>query len=44
MSERVRGKVQAPEFPRGLEWLNTEQPLTLAAPRGKVVLLDFCCS
>lgn len=38
-------KVRAPEFPRGLTWLNS-QPLTLSQLRGKVVLLDFwtyCC-
>ena len=33
----------APEFPEGLGWINTEggRPLTLAALKGKVVLLDF---
>jgi hypothetical protein len=35
------GKVNAPEFPPGLEWVNTERPLTLAQLRGKVVVLDF---
>jgi YVTN family beta-propeller protein len=38
--------VNAPEFPQGLEWLNTDHPLTLRQFRGKVVLLDFwtyCC-
>ena len=44
MSERYRGTVRAPEFPAGLEWLNVEQPLSLKALRGKVVLLDFCIS
>jgi thiol-disulfide isomerase/thioredoxin/sugar lactone lactonase YvrE len=40
------GKVNAPEFPAGLEWLNTERPLSLRQLRGKIVLLDFwtyCC-
>ena len=41
MSERLRGKVRAPEFPAGLEWLNVDQPLTLRGLRGKLVLLDF---
>ncbi|MEZ5394741.1 MAG: thioredoxin-like domain-containing protein [Bryobacterales bacterium] len=40
------GTVTAPEFPEGLDWLNTERPLTMRELRGKIVLLDFwtyCC-
>ena len=40
------GKVNAPDFPEGLQWLNTEQPISIRQLRGKVVLLDFwtyCC-
>ena len=40
------GKVNAPEFPVGMQWLNTERPLSIRQLRGKVVLLDFwtyCC-
>jgi thiol-disulfide isomerase/thioredoxin len=40
------GQVNAPEIPAGLEWLNTEKPLSLRELRGKIVLLDFwtyCC-
>lgn len=33
--------VRAPEFPPGLEWLNTNRPVSLKELRGKVVLLDF---
>ncbi|MBU4314964.1 redoxin family protein [Patescibacteria group bacterium] len=33
-------KISAIEFPKGLEWLNSD-PLTLRSLRGKVVLLDF---
>ena len=35
------GKVNAPEFPAGLDWLNSERPVTLAELRGKLVILDF---
>lgn len=33
--------IHAPEFPAGLEWLNTPRPLSLKELRGKVVLLEF---
>ncbi|MFP4321989.1 MAG: thioredoxin-like domain-containing protein [Anaerolineales bacterium] len=36
-----RGETRAPEFPIGLNWLNVEQPLTMADLEGKIVLLDF---
>jgi hypothetical protein len=35
------GTVNAPEFPPGLEWVNTDQPLALQDLRGKLVILDF---
>ena len=35
------GKTNAPEFPPGLDWVNTESPLTMTQLRGKVVVLDF---
>jgi thiol-disulfide isomerase/thioredoxin len=34
-------KIRAPELEGGKSWLNTGQPLSLAALKGKVVLLDF---
>jgi thiol-disulfide isomerase/thioredoxin len=40
------GDVNAPDFPPGMEWLNTEKPVSLRDLRGKIVLLDFwtyCC-
>lgn len=41
------GTVHAPDFDRaGLEWFNVPEPLTLAALRGRLVILDFwtfCC-
>ena len=42
----MEGTIRAPDFPEGLQWLNTERPLSLRELRGKVVLLDFwtyCC-
>jgi DNA-binding beta-propeller fold protein YncE len=41
MSAQERPKVRAPEITGGRGWLNTDKPLSLAAPKGKVVLLDF---
>lgn len=35
------GTTPAKEFPAGLDWINTDRPLTLAELRGKIVLLDF---
>ncbi len=40
-SSMYKGTVNAPEFPKGLTWINTSHPLTLKELRGKVVLLDF---
>jgi thiol-disulfide isomerase/thioredoxin/sugar lactone lactonase YvrE len=42
----MEGTIHAPDFPEGLQWLNTDRPLSLRELRGKVVLLDFwtyCC-
>ncbi|HKC62679.1 MAG TPA: thioredoxin-like domain-containing protein [Pyrinomonadaceae bacterium] len=36
-----QGRVRAPELEGGHGWLNTDKPLSLAALKGKVVLLDF---
>ena len=33
--------MRAPELTGGRGWLNTDKPLSLAALKGKVVLLDF---
>ncbi len=46
LEKNIRLEAKAPEFPPGMEWLNTSVPLTLAKLRGKIVLLDFwtfCC-
>ncbi|MCS7191280.1 MAG: thioredoxin-like domain-containing protein [Fimbriimonadales bacterium] len=44
--QKMEGTLNAPDFPEGLQWLNTDRPLSLRELRGKVVLLDFwtyCC-
>ncbi len=41
MASRFAGKVNAPEFPAGLDWINTDSPVKLADLRGKLVILDF---
>ena len=35
------GRVQAPELPAGLDWLNVTRPLTLEDLRGRLPILDF---
>lgn len=42
----AQGRVEPPDFPAGLQWLNTDKPVSLKDLRGKVVLIDFwtyCC-
>jgi DNA-binding beta-propeller fold protein YncE len=41
MSIQDKARVRAPELTGGRGWLNTDKPLSLAALKGKVVLLDF---
>jgi thiol-disulfide isomerase/thioredoxin len=41
MAAQERTRVRAPEITGGRGWLNTDKPLSIAALKGKVVLLDF---
>jgi len=41
MPVQEKARVRAPELTGGRGWLNTGKPLSLAALKGKVVLLDF---
>lgn len=40
-SRSYDGQAAAPEFPKGLEWVNTDRPLTMGELKGKIVILDF---
>lgn len=35
------GRVAAPEFPSDLDWINVDNPLTMAGLQGKIVIFDF---
>src|SRR6266446_7076403 len=41
MAVQERARIRAPELKGDRGWLNTDKPLSLAALKGKVVLLDF---
>ena len=41
MTQSFAGKVNAPHFPPGLDWVNCNRPLSIKELRGKLVLLDF---
>jgi hypothetical protein len=41
MQDRWEGKVRAPDFPVGLDWLNVSQPLHIGDLKGRVGLVDF---
>ncbi len=35
------GEVNAPDFAPGMQWLNSDEPVSLRQLRGKIVVLDF---
>ena len=39
--ELFEGQVAPPEFPEGLDWINTDNPLTMQGLIGKIVIFDF---
>lgn len=41
MDLTYRGRITAPDFPAGLDWINVDEPLSIRDLRGKIVLLDF---
>lgn len=38
---KYKGYNNAPEFAKGLDWINTKNPITIKSLRGKFVLIDF---
>jgi hypothetical protein len=38
---KTTARVVAPEFPDEVDWLNTLDPLSMAALRGKIVIIEF---
>ena len=40
-SQSFAGKTNAPDFPDGMEWVNTDRPVSMQELRGKLVVLDF---
>ena len=41
MAGQYTGTVNAPDFPLGLDWLNTDSPVSIKDLKGKIVILDF---
>lgn len=41
VTESHGGKVRAPEFPAGLDWLNVSRPLSIQDLRGRLAIIDF---
>ena len=39
-SRQYKGNIKAPDFPIGLDWLNTDTPLTMEKLLGRIVILD----
>ncbi len=46
MSTSFRGEVRAPDFPPGLDWINSDHPLHISEFKRRIVVLHFwtlCC-
>jgi thiol-disulfide isomerase/thioredoxin len=46
LAQGAKERPEAPELVGGVDWLNTEKPLTLKELKGRIVVLDFwtlCC-
>src|SRR5438477_7649615 len=43
---KYSGYIIAPDFPKDIEWLNTDKAVSIKDLKGKIVLIDFwtyCC-
>jgi hypothetical protein len=40
-TSQFRGEVRAPDFPVGLDWINSDQPISIKELRGHIVILHF---
>ena len=41
MARSFRGEVRAPDFPAGLDWINSDRPISIKELRGHLVILHF---
>jgi hypothetical protein len=42
MAKRVfRGEVRAPDFPKGLDWINSDHPLHISEFRNHILIIHF---
>jgi hypothetical protein len=41
MSTTFRGEVRAPDFPAGLDWINSDHPLHISELKRRIVILHF---
>lgn len=39
--EEFLGKVNAPDFPPDMDWINVEAPISMKDLAGRIVILDF---
>jgi hypothetical protein len=40
-TSQFRGEVRAPDFPSGLDWINSDHPLHISELKGRIVILHF---
>jgi len=40
-TSQFRGEVRAPDFPAGLDWINSDHPLHIRELKGRIVILHF---